>query len=325
MTTVNWHLRILSGLLLSLIWVGANYVFTPDSRAAPPSVLAQTVVVTTPMGVSPGPPSTLSTLLPSPGKTKSPLRPPAGATTTRAIAVATPHEVTPEHPTNIDQPIPTVTSSPPITRASVPPRVDPPISGPSAPQEYANSMTGRQYRYFERSQEVTALQMELGMRSVDGVYGPQTRKAHIRALGGPTAAVYRFYPEIGQTPIPCSPAQEPEKTCLPGDGHYELPTLGSLIHQYFEPEDWNLAHKIAFCESSGRSWDTGSAEVSSALAIGWIQHLAKYWVQRSERAGWKDYDPFNGRANVAVAAWLYYTSGVHHWNPSRTCWEGEVL
>ena len=172
----------------------------------------------------------------------------------------------------------------------------------------------QQYRYYEKGQHVTALQELLGMGYIDGVYGPNTRATHINALGGPTAAVYRFYPEIGQTPTPCS------HDCLPGDGHYELPTLGELINEYFQPEDSALAHKIAFCESSGRSWHTGSAEVSSALAVGWFQHLAQYWQERSERAGFKDYDPFNGRANVGVAAWLFYNSGVHHWNPSKACW-----
>ena len=184
----------------------------------------------------------------------------------------------------------------------------------SEKSEYANSMTGREYRYIERSQDVTALQMELGMRSVDGVYGPQTRKAHINALGGPTAAIYRFYPEIGEAPTPCSHG------CIPGDGHYELPTLGELINEYFKPEHHELAHKIVFCESSGLSHHIGSTEVSSALAVGWFQHLAKYWQDRSEKAGFKDHDPFNGRANVGVAAWLFYSSGIHHWNPSRSCW-----
>ena len=170
------------------------------------------------------------------------------------------------------------------------------------------------YRYYERGTHVTALQMELGMQYVDGVYGPDTRSAHIDALGGPTAAVYIFYPEIGQTPTPCSHG------CLPGDGHYELPTLGELINEYFKPEDRALARQIAFCESSGQTHLLGSTEVSSALAVGWFQHLAKYWVERSERAGFKDYDPFNGRANVGVAAWLFYSSGEHHWNPSKACW-----
>ena len=181
--------------------------------------------------------------------------------------------------------------------------------------KYSNSMTGQQYRYFERSQEVTALQIELGMRSVDGVYGPQTRKAHVLSLGGPHALLLQNYPEFGQTLTPCSHG------CMPGDGHYELPTLGELINEYFKPEDRALARQIAFCESSGQTHHVGSEVVSDALAVGWFQHLAKYWAERSERAGWGDYHPFHGRANVAVAAWLFYSSGIHHWNPSQSCWK----
>jgi len=181
--------------------------------------------------------------------------------------------------------------------------------------KYSNSMTGQQYRYFERSQEVAALQMELGMDSVDGVYGPQTRKTHVLSLGGPHALLLQNYPEFGQIETPCSHG------CEPGDGHYELPTLEELINEYFKPEDRVLALKIAFCESSGQSHHIGSDVVSDALAVGWFQHLARYWAERSERAGWGDYHPFHGRANVAVAAWLFYSSGVHHWDPSKSCWK----
>jgi hypothetical protein len=172
-----------------------------------------------------------------------------------------------------------------------------------------------EYRYYERSPRVVALQEELGLRSVDGVYGPQTRKAHIEALGGPHNAIIIFYPEVWNTETPCSHG------CLPGDSHYLLPTLGELINQYFLPEDRELAHQIAFCESSGRSWHIGSEVVSHAFAVGWFQHLAKYWPDRSEKAGWGDYHPFHAEANVAVASWLFYNSGVHHWNPSKSCWK----
>jgi hypothetical protein len=173
------------------------------------------------------------------------------------------------------------------------------------------------YRYYERSPRVVALQEELGVQSVDGIYGPKTRKAHVESLGGPHALLYRNYPEFGQVLTPCS------HECEPGDGHYELPTLGELINEYFLPEDRELAHMIAFCESSGQTHHIGSDVVSSALAVGWFQHLAKYWGERSEKAGWGDYHPFHGRANVAVASWLFYSSGVHHWNPSKACW-GEL-
>ena len=170
------------------------------------------------------------------------------------------------------------------------------------------------YAYYERSQRVTALQMELGMKLVDGVYGPQTRRSHIDALGGPATAILIFHPEVWEDLTPCSHG------CLPGDEHYELPTLGALINEYFLPEDREWALKVAFCESSCRSWDIGATEVSHAFAVGWFQHLAKYWQDRSEKAGWGEYHPFHGEANVAVASWLFYSSGKHHWNPSKACW-----
>ena len=197
--------------------------------------------------------------------------------------------------------------------------VDPPTTSTTSPSSTTTTTTTpsglhTRYEYYERSQHVTALQMELGMKSVDGVYGPQTRRSHIDALGGPATAILIFHPEVWEDLTPCSHG------CLPGDDHYELPTLGALINEYFLPEDRELALKIAFCESSGRSWDIGSTEVSHAFAVGWFQHLAKYWQDRSEKAGWGEYHPFHGEANVAVASWLFYSSGVHHWNPSKGCW-----
>ena len=194
--------------------------------------------------------------------------------------------------------------------------VVPPTTATTPPSSTTTQPSGlyTRYDYYERSPRVTALQSELGMKVVDGVYGPATRRKHIDALGGPSVAVLTFYPEVWQNPTPCSHG------CLPGNEHYELPTLGELINKYFFPEDREWALKVAFCESSGRSWDIGSTEVSHAFAVGWFQHLAKYWPERSEKAGWGDYHPFHAEANVGVAAWLYYNSGEHHWNPSKGCW-----
>jgi len=219
-------------------------------------------------------------------------------------------------PVTIDLP-PPVTTMPHIASSAGATTTSTTTTLPRIHTGYSNSMTGQQYRYFERSQEVMDLQIELGMRSVDGVYGPQTRKAHVLSLGGPHALLYQNYPEFGQMETPCSHG------CMPGDGHYELPNLGELINEYFMPQDRALARMIAFCESSGQTHHIGSDVVSDALAVGWFQHLAKYWAERSEKAGWGDYHPFHGRANVAVAAWLFYSSGVHHWNPSKGCW-GEL-
>ena len=287
----NWNLRVLSGLLLSLIWVSGNLAFA-SAESGPPSVLARAAIVSTPTLASSVPP------------------------TTRPVSVPTPIEL-PAEPSGVPTTVPPPPSSGSSERRSLQvPTTTPstPITRTSAPQKSANSMTGQQYRYFERSLEVTALQIELGMQSVDGVYGPQTRKAHVLSLGGPHTLLLRNYPEFGQVLTPCSHG------CIPGDGHYELPTLEELINEYFLPEDRALALMIAFCESSGQTHHVGSDVVSDALAVGWFQHLARYWAERSDKAGWGDYHPFHGRANVAVAAWLYYSSGVHHWNPSQHCW-----
>ena len=167
-------------------------------------------------------------------------------------------------------------------------------------------VTDRLYQMYERSPEIVQLQMLLGLKSVDGIYGPVTRKAHIEHLGGPLAALAVFHPEIAN-PVPVSDT-----------------TLGELINRYFLPGDRAWARQVAFCESSAQTYDTESAVVASALAVGWFQHLAKFWSERSEKAGVSGASPFDTEANVAVAAWLLYEGGgTRHWNPSRTCWEDE--
>jgi len=168
------------------------------------------------------------------------------------------------------------------------------------------AVTGRLYPMFEHGGDILRLQMLLGLKYVDGIYGPVTRKAHIEYLGGPHAALAVFHPEI-------------DYPVAAGDT-----TLGELIDRYFLAVDRAWARQVAFCESSAQTHHTESAVVSSALAVGWFQHLAKFWAERSEKAGVPGVSPFDSEANVAVAAWLFYEGGgPRHWNPSRTCWEEE--
>lgn len=186
-------------------------------------------------------------------------------------------------------------------------------STPDAPLLPASQ---KQYGMYDHGGDVVQLQVLLGLKSVDGIYGPITRQAHIDHLGGPVAAIRLWFPDLALTSKPCSHG------CHPGDSHYELPTLTELVDKYFHPEDRGWAIRVAFCESSGQPKDVGSDKVSSALAVGWFQHLARFWMERSKKAGWERYHPFHAEANVAVAAWLFYEGGgARHWNPSRTCWE----
>ncbi len=166
------------------------------------------------------------------------------------------------------------------------------------------SLAARQFQMYERGSAVARLQEQIGMEYVDGIYGPVTRRAHIDYLGGPHEALAVFYPDLAY-PVPTGST-----------------TLDELIDRYFQPGDRAWATRVAFCESSGQPHHTGSTEVSSAFAIGWFQHLAKYWAERSEKAGVLGASPFDSEANVVVAAWLFYEGGgARHWNPSRTCWE----
>ena len=96
--------------------------------------------------------------------------------------------------------------------------------------------------------------------------------------------------------------------------------LESLVREYFEPEDRDWAMRVAFCESSAQPWHDRNLAVSPALAVGAFQMLARYWPARSSAAGFAGFSAYDMRANVATAAHLFYSSGPHHWNPSRSCW-----
>jgi hypothetical protein len=173
------------------------------------------------------------------------------------------------------------------------------------------------YGYYEKGNHIKALQELLGMEQVDGVYGRNTRKTHMAWFGSNTEALHHFN-DRNQWYIE---AIDPE----PADeylGQYWLdrPTLGELVDEHFKPEHRSLFLKIAFCESSAQPEDTFNDAVSPALAVGAFQHMARYWRTRSEDASMKGWDIFDMKAQVKVASHLFYTSGIHHWNPSRKCW-----
>lgn len=89
-----------------------------------------------------------------------------------------------------------------------------------------------------------------------------------------------------------------------------------LVAAYFQPADVDLALLVIGCESGGDP----NAKNPNSTASGLFQHLASYWDGRASAAGWAGSSIWNPEANVAVAAWLVYSDGWHHWNPSRGCW-----
>ena len=94
-----------------------------------------------------------------------------------------------------------------------------------------------------------------------------------------------------------------------------LPTLGELIDQYFEPEDREFFTWLAHCESSAKPEDIYSdAMHPKSKATGWFQHLPKFWIERSVRAGFVGFSIDHPVANVGVASWLFYEDGgAKHW------------
>lgn len=177
----------------------------------------------------------------------------------------------------------------------------------------------KMYGFWEKGSHIVDLQRLLGMNSVDGIYGPATRRQHMEWFGSFEAAQRYFFDRDTWYMEAIGPDTKWVHNWAAWD---EPPTLEQLVNIYFLPEDKEWALRVAFCESSASPADTYSNAVSSALAVGWFQHLSRFWIERSRIAGWSGYDIFDTEPNVAVAAWLFYDTGGkdRHWNPSRSCW-----
>ena len=103
--------------------------------------------------------------------------------------------------------------------------------------------------------------------------------------------------------------------------HY--PSLNEYVNIYFRVEDRSWAIRVAFCESSADPKDQFSEAVNDESgAVGWFQHLPKWWDERSVKAGFEGFEMNHPEANVGVASWLYYKyGGSSHWNSSKSCWQ----
>lgn len=180
------------------------------------------------------------------------------------------------------------------------------------------------YGFWEKGTHIVDLQRMLGMDYVDGIYGPSTRRKHMEWFGSFEAAQRYFFDRETWYLETVRSSPETEAGWKHNWNDWDSPpTLEQLVDIYFEPVDKEWALRVAFCESSALPHHTYSNAVSSALAVGWFQHLSKYWLQRAKISGWEGYDIFDSEPNVAVAAWLFYETGgaEKHWNPSRSCWK----
>ena len=117
-------------------------------------------------------------------------------------------------------------------------------------------------------------------------------------------------PVLDECPMDGTPCDFDEEMWLS-----HLPTLGELIDAYFEPEDREFFTWLAYCESSGKPQDIYSDAIQpQSKATGWFQHLPKFWIERSFKAGFTGFSIDHPEANVGVAAWLFYEGGgAKHW------------
>jgi hypothetical protein len=129
-------------------------------------------------------------------------------------------------------------------------------------------------------------------------------------------------PALEECPMDGSSCHFDEETWLS-----HLPTLGELIDLYFEPDDREFITWLAYCESSGEPQDIYSDAIQpQSKATGWFQHLPKFWIERSFKAGFVGFPIDHPEANVGVAAWLYYEDGgAKHWKACTRKYLREVV
>ena len=97
-----------------------------------------------------------------------------------------------------------------------------------------------------------------------------------------------------------------------------------LVAVWFRPEDVDRVLAIIECESSGR-WNAVGPEIKhlDMRALGLLQHLDGYWLDRAEKAdaaGYTNYgDVWSPTDQLAVGAYLAYGTpqGFGHWVCAR--------
>ena len=92
------------------------------------------------------------------------------------------------------------------------------------------------------------------------------------------------------------------------------------IEQYFEEEDVLQAMLIIYCESRGKPNAVGINK-DNTKDIGLWQFNDRTWIWLSDKLDIKS-SRTNPRVSTAVASWLVYNDGWHHWNSSKHCWKG---
>ena len=93
-----------------------------------------------------------------------------------------------------------------------------------------------------------------------------------------------------------------------------------MLSRYFKEEDILRALGIIYCESSGRPTAVG-INSNGTKDVGLWQFNDDTWAWLKPKLGIIS-KRTNPEVSTAVAAWLVYNDGWHHWNSSKHCWKG---
>jgi hypothetical protein len=92
-----------------------------------------------------------------------------------------------------------------------------------------------------------------------------------------------------------------------------------LVSTYFKEDDILQALNIIYCESSGKPNALG-VNKNGTKDVGLWQFNDNTWAWLKSKL-----DIISNRTNpevsTAVASWLVYNDGWHHWNSSKHCWK----
>jgi hypothetical protein len=95
---------------------------------------------------------------------------------------------------------------------------------------------------------------------------------------------------------------------------------GDLVSRYFKEDDILQALNIIYCESSGKASAVG-VNTNGTADVGLWQFNDDTWAWLKPKLGIVS-NRTDKEVSTAVASWLVYNDGWHHWNSSKHCWKG---
>ena len=96
-----------------------------------------------------------------------------------------------------------------------------------------------------------------------------------------------------------------------------------LFQDYFKAEDLELALRITFCESTGNP-KAININKDNSKDVGLWQFNDRTWNWLKTKLNIKS-KRTDIKTSTAVASWLFYNDGVHHWNASKDCWKTQLI